>query len=285
MKTYENIQETLSFYGVNCKESYYISSGDYVKLFPRKPFRMDYFAVCICTAGSIRLNINKNDYTIKKTGVLISAPTTVVRFVKSSPNFRLKLLFFDRNFLLKNISNPFIIEKLNLFLNVSYTIMHLDEVDYETSLSLLKYLQKKSTVEGIYTNDIIRSTILNLLFELAETIARKGIPTSQNHSDLSIRFADLVVQHFKEYKNVDYYTTTLCVSNKHLIEVVKKSTGKTPHQFIDEMLLKESIVLLGNTTMSITDIAFELNFQSVASFSRFFKANSGHSPTQYRKKK
>jgi hypothetical protein len=54
---------------------------------------------------------------------LVAAPSTIVKFLKTSQDFMMKLLFFDKNFLIKNISNPFIIEKMNLFSQGSYSIV------------------------------------------------------------------------------------------------------------------------------------------------------------------
>ena len=49
------------------------------------------------------------------------------------------------------------------------------------------------------------------------------------------------------------------------------------------MLLLESKVLLGQFTLSIAEIAYKLNFQDQSYFGRFFKKNSGATPTQYRR--
>ena len=86
-----------------------------------------------------------------------------------------------------------------------------------------------------------------------------------------------------QHKAVRYYAQKLHVSNKYLIEIVKKAAGKTPHEIIDAHLLKEAVVLLGNPAVNITDIAYRLRFNSVSAFGRFFKKHASISPTDYRR--
>ena len=105
MKEYESIEETLLFYGVKVCEPYYISTGKENLKFPERPFRMDFYAFCICISGYIDLEIDNKKFTVSQNGFLVSAPSTVVRFLSHSKNFRMKLLFFDKNFLLKNIGS------------------------------------------------------------------------------------------------------------------------------------------------------------------------------------
>ncbi|UOP43624.1 helix-turn-helix domain-containing protein, partial [Flavobacterium psychrophilum] len=75
----------------------------------------------------------------------------------------------------------------------------------------------------------------------------------------------------------------LCVSNKYLIEITKKTTGKTPHEIINEALFKESVVLLGNPNLSISEIAYKLQFNSISAFGRFFKHQNNCSPSDYKR--
>ena len=65
---------------------------------------------------------------------------------------------------------------------------------------------------------------------------------------------------------------------------IKKASGKTPHEVIDETLLKEAYVMLGNPDITISEIAFDLQFNSASAFGRFFKKHTALSPSEYRNK-
>lgn len=286
MKSYENLKETLAFYGVNCNEPYYISSGTSILKFPKKSFRIDFYAFCICLAGNIELEIDNNTYNVNQNGFLISAPYTIIKFKKVSKDFRMKLLFFSKDFLLKNIANPFIIDKMNLFRFGSYNILEADIQQAVPLYAFLDYLQIKASVKGIFTEEIIRTIIFNLLLEIAEIVSLEGGDSKENKKkkkELFLKFNELVKENILLYKDVGFYAKQLYISDKYLIEVVKKATGKTPHQIIDEALLKEAYVMLGNSGYSITQIAHLLQFSTVSAFGRFFKKYASISPTEYRR--
>lgn len=287
MVTYENLHDTLSFYSIDCHQSYYISSGNPIFKFPKAPFRMDYYALCICTAGEINIEIDRHQYKVDANSFLISAPSTIVKFLKTSDDFMMKLLFFDKNFLIKNISNPFIIEKMELFSKGSYSIVKTTAKNSELLQNLLSYLKKKSRKQGKFTEEIVRTIIFNLLLETAEMMENKnrnGAEKEDGKKDLYLKFSQLIRENIRQQKTVQFYADQLCISNKYLIEIIKKAIGKTPHEVIDETLLKEAYVMLGNPEITISEIAFELQFNSASAFGRFFKKHTSLSPSEYRNK-
>ncbi|ULT23174.1 AraC family transcriptional regulator [Sphingobacterium sp. E70] len=112
-----------------------------------------------------------------------------------------------------------------------------------------------------------------------------AVETIQEANSLYFKFTDLVQQHCSQSKDVKYYADRLFISNKYLISIVKKASGKTPHEIIDENLLKEAYALLGNPEKTISDIAYAIGFNSISAFGRFFKKYSMLSPSEYRKDK
>ena len=286
LSLYKNLKETLSFYGVDCNKPYYISSGNPIFNFPDKPFRMDFYALCICIKGSINIQIDTKEYTIQKNSFFIAIPSTIIKFNTESDDFKMKLLFFEKNFLLKDISNPFIIEKMALFQNNgAYSIIQTTEVQIDNIIKLLNYLKGKSSNNGKFTAEITRSIIFNILFEMAEIIhqhTKHTEITSLSTSNTYLKFKELLQEYILTHKSVTFYADKLNISNKYLIEIVKKASGKTPHEIIAEFLLKEAYVLLGNPELSIAQVAFMLHFNSSAAFGRFFKKHASITPSTYR---
>jgi len=286
MKPYENLHDTLLFYGVDCQDSYYISTGTPIFKFSDNPFRMDYYAFCICMSGQLLIEIDNNQYIVNENSFLISAPTTIVRFGDLSDDFVMKLLFFDKNFLLKHISNPFIIEQLLLFQNISYSIIKTSNESAEVLLKLLEYLKEKTQTKRKFTDDIARTIIFSLLLEIAEVKCEENYHTplvlKEEKNEIYLHFVRLVQENILQSMSVQYYADKLFVSNKYLIEIVKNNSGKTPHQIIDETLLKEAFMLLGDSALTISEIAFKLQFNSISAFGRFFKKHVFISPSEYR---
>lgn len=288
MKPYESLKETLSFYGVQSNEPYYISSGNPVFEFPKNPFRIDFYAFCICVSGSIRVEIDNQQYHISQGGFLISAPATILKFVNTSSDFRMKLLFFEKNFLLKNISNPFFMEKLDLFVNTTFSVCHSDKEYAKRLFLLLNYLEEQTKRKARFSEDIIRTIIFNLLLEVASVIDSQRVETeeeiTQDTNNLYYKFTELVQENVTAHQDVRFYADQLFITSKYLISIVKKATGKTPHTIIDEYLLKEAYILLGYPEKTISQIAFDTGFSSTSSFGRFFKKYTSISPQEYRKR-
>lgn len=286
-KVDENLIDTLSYYNIDYNTPFFISSGAPIIKVPDKAFRFDFYAFCICTAGSIEMIIDNTCHCIKSNDFIITAPSSVIRFGKRSKDFKMRLLFFEENFILRNIINPFIIEKLSLFRNGYYTVLSADRNTISHFIRILDFLKKKSSGKGYYSNEIVQTIIFNLLFEVAEYIRMHVDDPKENISSAShiyLRFRRLVQEDIAEDRSVSYYADKLNISNKYLIEIVNKVGGKTPHEIIDEVLLKEAYIMLGNTEMSIDEIADRLHFNSHSAFSRFFKKQVGISPSDYRKK-
>ena len=149
---------------------------------------MDFYAFCICVSGSIDLEIDNQHYKISQNEFLISAPSTMIKFVNNSKDFRMKVLFFEKNFLLKNISNPFFIENLSLFNKNSFNVVISNESSSTHLINLLDYLQQQTTRNGRFTEDILRTIIINILLEVAVLIdeGRKdnAYPTPQDNNHI-----------------------------------------------------------------------------------------------------
>ncbi|MCC9063398.1 helix-turn-helix domain-containing protein [Flavobacterium piscisymbiosum] len=285
-QSYDKISDTLAYFEVDNNLPYYVSSGKKQIDYPQKPFRMDYYSLCICTEGDIVIGIDGQQYYISQYTLLLARPATIIAFQDISDDFKVKLLFFEKEFLLKNISDPFIIERLTFFKDRSYELIHLKEQEAKKLIKLMKYLENKINAKLKFKDEIVRTIIFNLLLETAEFLPEEKPQNDvvlHNPKEIYFQFLSLVMENINQHKGVNYYAQKLHISNKYLIQIVKKAVDKTPHEIIDAHLLKEAVVLLGNPAINISDIAYRLRFNSVSAFGRFFKKHSAISPTDYRR--
>lgn len=134
---------------------------------------------------------------------------------------------------------------------------------------------------------VLRNYIHILLLRIRE-IYRPHVKKINESATRSMRIANdfkhLVEKNFIINREVQQYAEQLHVTPKHLSEVVKNITGKSPRDLINDMLLLEARVLLRSTSLTITEIAHKLNFEDQSHFSHFIKQRTGHSPLQLRKK-
>lgn len=103
-----------------------------------------------------------------------------------------------------------------------------------------------------------------------------------NQNNLVRNFNYLVETHFREKHTVAEYADLLFKSPKTISNVFKKLGEKSPLQFIQKRILLEARRLLWYSQKDVSEIAYEIGFNDIQTFSRFFKNQQGLSPTQYR---
>ena len=84
--------------------------------------------------------------------------------------------------------------------------------------------------------------------------------------------------------SVKYFADKCCLSSNYFGDLVKKETGKTPLEFIQQKIIGIAKEELHSSDVTITEVAYRLGFQSSQHFNRYFKRNTGMTPTEFRKR-
>lgn len=106
-------------------------------------------------------------------------------------------------------------------------------------------------------------------------------PRSRSHAHFE-RFSELIESEHTARHDVAYYAAELGMSPAHLNVVTRGHSGKSPLELIHERLLLEARRSLVYTTMTISEISYELGFSDPAYFTRFFKKATELSPKAFR---
>jgi AraC-like DNA-binding protein len=73
------------------------------------------------------------------------------------------------------------------------------------------------------------------------------------------------------------------LSRPHFYRLFRTQTGVTPHLYLNTLIMEQALDALVTTESPIVDIGFDLGFSSQSGFTRFFAANVGMAPTDYRR--
>jgi AraC-like DNA-binding protein len=73
------------------------------------------------------------------------------------------------------------------------------------------------------------------------------------------------------------------LSRPHFYKLFRTQTGLTPNLYINTLLMEQAIDKLVGSEIPVADIGYDLGFSSQSGFTRFFAANVGMAPTQYRR--
>jgi AraC-like DNA-binding protein len=84
--------------------------------------------------------------------------------------------------------------------------------------------------------------------------------------------------------NLDQISEKACFSRYHFLRLFRQAFNKTPHQYLIERRIEKAKELLSAHDLRVTDVCFEVGFQSLGSFSSLFHKWVGHAPVTYREK-
>src|SRR5437660_12527667 len=75
-----------------------------------------------------------------------------------------------------------------------------------------------------------------------------------------------------------------CLSRYHFLRLFRDTFETTPHQYLIQRRIEKAKELLRVRSLSVTDVCFEVGFESLGSFSSLFRKCVGHPPTSYRQR-
>ncbi|KAF2338953.1 MAG: helix-turn-helix domain-containing protein [Flavobacterium nitrogenifigens] len=167
---------------------------------------------------------------------------------------------------------------LRFFYTSPFSILDHDQINWLIRLFELleEELNQTEHINAISTA-LLQSALLKII--RTENTDNKSLSRA---SFISFQFRELVQKNHIQHKNIDYYSNILKISDNYLNKCVKETTGKAPKQWINEITIQHSQILLQDNSKEIAEIAFELHFQSPSYFSRMFKKVTGESPSDYR---
>jgi len=73
------------------------------------------------------------------------------------------------------------------------------------------------------------------------------------------------------------------LSRPHFYKLFRTQTGVTPNLYLNTLIMERALDALVATETPVADIGFDLGFSSQSGFTRFFAANVGTAPTEYRR--
>lgn len=193
-------------------------------------------------------------------------------------------LFFSHDFINTHFDNFRWLRDYPYFRHTRSPVMYLDHKLSEDITDIFRRIQYEYTEYGNKSRDIIKSYLQILLLK-----GKRNYQSGQAYCAVSSRDIELTHQ-FESHCQQDFLThftvkeiaQTMNVSPKHLSETVKKVTGQKALDILNGYRLTNAKALLLQTSLTSTQIARELNFDSPDYFFTFFKKSTGLTPSQFR---
>lgn len=251
------------------------------------PMQLGFLLICLCTSGETRFTLSNQERVMQKGDLLISLGEQVFKEASMSDDFHATAVLMSRSYAQDCIVGLSYMWPYLLYV-MEHPVCHLSEEEQTWIMECYNLLRRRlKRNQGRYLREAIISLTRAFYFEICNLLDSRVHPESSLKQTRAYtifdQFIQLVSQNFKRERSVEWYSSEMCLTPKHLSEVVKSVSGKTAGQWITSLVMIETKTLLQNTTLSIKEIAKEMNFPNQSFLGKYFKNIEGISPSDFRK--
>ncbi len=256
-----------------------------------KHFANDFYCITIKKGSTGAFKYGQRDYdfnegmmTFTKPGQVFSVNTTGDNPVKGY------MLVFKPD-LIRPYSLGKQISSYGFFSYAVAEALHLSDKEETIISSLLLQMQEelKNNIDH-YSQDVIVSHLELLLSYSNRFYNRQFLTRKAVNNDLVARLEQMIDAYFdsgtslnKGLPGVELIAGQLNISPGYLSDLLRNITGQNTQQYIQYRLIEKPKELLSTSTMTVSEIAYQLGFGYSQSFSKLFKKVTSQTPLAYRK--
>ncbi|RLA77365.1 MAG: hypothetical protein DRG30_00350 [Epsilonproteobacteria bacterium] len=249
------------------------------------PIRFDCYALILRLKGESRRSVDQYHYTIKPRSLQLINPGSLFSFEDTSKSAKTFVLLFDKTFITEDNLSKYMLDSLLFFHQLYGENVQLDGSLYAQVLDIFEQINAEFRIKSSGYQNLMKMYINQLLYLLQrekEKLHKKDNITQAEQ--VCSRYLSLIEEHFEEKKRVYDYAELLDITPNHLSETVQQTLGNSALTYIHKRILKEVEFLLCHSTLSISQIASNLNVDTASQLGRFFKHHKGVTPKEFRRK-
>lgn len=253
---------------------------------PNSPSRMKALFLALCTSGHAQYTVDTKMHEVSAGDVIIISEEQVVADYKLSDDCKGIALIMSYNFFQNIVSGIHELSPLFLFAR-THPVFHLDDNQTKALENDIEHIKEKiADVGHRFRRELVVTMLKALIIDMSNIIYQFQQVGDEMQTRAEVIFRDFIQAVEKNYRTerrVSWYAQQLCITSKYLSETVRIVSRRTPSDWIDSYVTRELRVMLRNSTMSIKQIADELNFANQSFMGKFFKEHVGMSPSKFRK--
>lgn len=255
-------------------------------------FRYGLYAVYLKMVKSCDILYGRQPYDYQDGTIVCFAPGQSAQFIMTDdkPQKNVYGLLFHPD-IIKGTPLGKEIRRYSFFSYSSNEALHISDEEKKTFMESLGIINRELEHAIDKHSRLLLSMHIQLLLEYCQRFYDRQFNTREKVSRGAIsRFETLLEEYFdgsnaeeSGLPTVRYFADKLCLSANYFGDMVKKETGKTPQEFIQDKIIDLAKEKILGTEDTVSQIAYSLGFQYPQHLCRLFKQKVGCSPNKYRK--
>ena len=241
----------------------------------REHHRHDFFEILWSTSSTESIHyIDFEPHPVEAGLMYLMAPGQVHAYTGPSPSgcfIAISVDFFS------SIMEPELTILFNPFVNSAIRIPDeaVPAMQLLVDLMFLEYRGKNNfCIQQVY--------LKAFLLHVARLHQEENFSFDKNGKRMSLLF-ELIEKHFRVERHAEFYASALGITPKRLNEILHEKFDVTLTRILHSRLVLEAKREIAYGRKSFKEVSFELGFSDQSYFSRFFKAQTGYMPADFRK--
>jgi AraC family transcriptional regulator, transcriptional activator of pobA len=249
------------------------------------PHRHDFYHVTWIDAGIGTFIRDDKSYPITA-GSLIFVPPGQVHTWESKEALHGYVLSFEPTLLFGQIDRPYrLLHELTQWSATTNSQIKVTGSAHDLLKGKFETLANEFCTSEEFRDEMLRTQIISILISLHRLCRGPAkAELSDDFHPLTNRFLALLEKEEGKFYRAHHYVSALSVDSRAFVNAVLSETGKSPSVWIRDRTLLEARRLLTYTDLTISEIAYRLNFRNVSYFVRFYRRLTGISPGAARAK-
>ena len=241
--------------------------------------------VLLCLRGTATVLYDMRKMSVGENMLAVFMPGHIMRLVDCSDDFAYMRIV---------ISSGILGEVRNHILGHDYDVFHKSPNCQLTDIQAERVKALAEVLSAIAQHEMSEYLLCRQMLQIQLAIAYEFIHYYRSEQDKQMdapkyvdvynRFTDMVVAHYKENRNVNYYAQLLGYNQQYFSKLFcQLSGGVSPLEWIQQYVVTQAKLLMdANPRQSIKETAYQLGFPTTANFCRYFKRATGIYPQAYK---
>lgn len=256
-------------------------------------FRTNYYSFLLITGGKSQYSIDGLSFELGSNAFYFTNPGHLKSFSIEVP-LQGYMLTFTEAFVRQHFVGDFF-QLFPFLIQETVPVMHLQTQQTDDLSAIWQQMLREFEGNSQYKNAILVNHLTILLFktkELLFTHKAKSNVLPNRATELVNHFKNIVNDNFKSLAStqmthilsVKEIAAQMNIHPNYLSNTIKIETGKSASEWIQERSISDAKAMLLQTSKTISEIAYALGFSDSTNFTKFFKKNSGFTPSEFRNK-